>query len=254
MKRSIVVLLSILSLLIMTGCGPSLREYVAKSNTYSSKISSKASVQVNIESRPVVESRKGKAALVGAAVNIATSVGAAAVGNEQKKRINRIVTTNEIMTLVAAGFDDGFADMTHLTIVEPTANPDLRVMMTVREYGLWAKSLLSPMNFYVEAEIKVVDTASMETVYTNGATIMREASSVFTQMAGTVSDGARFLSHFTGSTTAVIVGSSANLVSGAANLTAFFKLSDQEVKAIFDYLAYDAGSVIAGDLTSAIYD
>ena len=78
----------------------------------------------------------------------------------------------------------------------------------------------------------------MKTIYTNGATISRDASNIISQMANS------------------IAGSGLNalgLAKGAANLAALFEMSDEEIVAIFDYLSYDSGSTIANQLVNEIY-
>ncbi|MBQ8035615.1 MAG: hypothetical protein IJ268_01355, partial [Proteobacteria bacterium] len=49
------------------------------------------------------------------------------------------------------------------------------------------------------------------------------------------------------------VNDTGRLVSGAANLTAFFELTDEEIRAVFEYMAYDTGVLISEKLTRAIY-
>ncbi len=242
-------------MMVMAGCGPSLKEYVAKSSNYYSQISSATRVSVVIESNDVVsDKRKGVLGAIGAAVNLASSVSAMAVSHEQQERLVRLINTNGIIGLVAKGFDDGFVGTTHLVAVNADQNPDLRISLKVRRFGLWSESMLSPINFYMEAEIRVVDSATMETIYSNGATIMREASTVFSNaaaIAGAIATDAAYIGG--GMTAGTITDNTSRLVGGAANLTAFFKLTDEDVVTIFNYMAYDAGLSLADNLTYAIY-
>ena len=110
MKRHIITVLALVfMMMVMAGCGPSLKEYVVKSSNYYSQISSATRVSVVIESNDVVsDKKKGVLGAIGAAVNLASSVSAMAVSHEQQERLVRLINTNGIIGLVAKGFDDGF--------------------------------------------------------------------------------------------------------------------------------------------------
>lgn len=255
MKNTITIALFAMFLLL-TGCGPSLGEYVAQSQNYSSATSTRSKVSVQIESRRVAPEGRGVLGGIGAAVNMASSVSAMAVSRDQQDRLQRVVSSNEINAQVASGFNDGFADTTHLVVVDKSANPDLRIMLNVSDYGLWAESILAPMNFYIECEIQIVHVPTMKRIYSNSVFIRREAADLFTQIAGGLDSNLSnsWALRMAGFKTAHAVASTASLVHGAANLTAFFKMSDEEIKAIFDYMAYDAGLSVARELTNDIYD
>ncbi len=251
MKKNLVPFVCLLCLFVMAGCGPSLKDYVAQSQNYYSNVSSRTTVSVNIEPNRVVPEGRGVFGSIGAAVNTASAVGAIAVSHEQNERLQKLVYSDEITPLVASGFNEGFANATHLVIVDNSVNPDLRILITVEHYGLWAESILDPMKFYLECEIQIIHTPSMEKIYSNSVYVGREASNLFSEIAGDVSVTAS--GHVHGYTARHAVGDAATLVSGAANLTAFFELTDEQIQGIFEYMAYDAGYAIAKRLTDDIY-
>ena len=147
---------------------------------------------------------------------------------------------------VALGFDNGFTDATHLQVVPDSTNPDIRIMLNIRSYGIWAESLMSPMNFFVEADLKLVYTPEMKTVYSTGVSIMREVSSVLSSVAeANVEVSVEVTGNARPNYNAVAAAhDAARLGAGVANLTAFFKMSDEEVTSAFYYMAVDAGSFI----------
>ena len=258
MNRLIFVLLCALMSAALAGCGPYLRDYVAAANTYQSRVASTTSVSVDIEPNDVVRPTSNRTAnILGGVLNVAASVGAAALSMDQTQRLQGLVDPKEVGTLLSGGFDEGFADATHLEIVD--GNADLRIFLTVNKYGLWAESLLSAMHFYVEAEIRIVDTASMKEIYASGVSVMREATDVCSEITAMLTSGVQAEVH--GSVPYMrrtrvgldTVDNVANLVSGAASLTAFLQLSDAAIQLIFRYLAFDAGVVIADKLVRAIY-
>lgn len=237
MRKAILSCIGLLCILIMTGCGPTLKDYVRQSNNYSNQVKTTTNASVNIESKGLVRG-VGKLSTVGAIVNTASSVASSALSSDQEARLNRLIQPQKVGASMADGFNHNFEGTTHLKVVENEANPDLRIMLTVSSYGLWAESLVSTMKFFVEAEIRVVYAPEMKTIYTNGATLSRDASNIISQMANS------------------IAGSGLNamgLAKGAANLAALFQMSDQEIVAIFDYLSYDSGLVIANQLVDEIY-
>ena len=111
------------------------------------------------------------------------------------------------------------------------------------------------MNFYVEADIRVIYTPEMETIYSNGATLMHSASDIISEMANAASMEIYMSGHLSRREYATFnaINNVGHLAKGAANLAAFFKLTDQEIVAIFDYLAFDAGGTIGSQLVDAIY-
>ena len=255
MKTFIGLAFSLSIVATTTACGPSLGEYVGKSATYKSTISTTAAVAVNIEPNDVMASRRGTLGTIGSIVNTASSIGAVAVSADQEKRLHKIIDSTVMAQNVALGFDNGFTDATHLQVVPDSTNPDIRIMLNIRSYGIWAESLMSPMNFFVEADLKLVYTPEMKTVYSTGVSIMREVSSVLSSVAeANVEVSVEVTGNVRPNYNAVAAAhDAARLGAGVANLTAFFKMSDEEVTSAFYYMAVDAGSFIANKLVSAIY-
>lgn len=259
-KQLIWMLVSLFLAVAMSGCGPSLREYIGMSSSYSSKVTAKNVVTVDIGSTDTAASHSsGVFGMVGTAVNIAADVSAMAISGDQEARLRRIVDPAVIGALVSDGFDDAFADETHLEIAPNGSNPDLRVRLTVKRYGLWADSLLSPMNFFMEAQISIIYTPEMKEIYTNGVSLMREVSTVFSEIANALDATVTGTAYATVPRTRrtrdklAAIDDAGRLVSGAANLTAFFGLTDEEISTIFQYMAYDTGVVISDRLMRAIY-
>ena len=255
MNKNKVLCLLIFVLMLLTGCGPSLKEYVAQSSSYSSSTAAKTKVSVIIEPNDVVPEGRGVMGSIGSAVNIASSVSAMAVSHEQEIRLQNLIHAENITAQVASGFDNSFANTTHLQIVDNSANPDLRVMMNVTGYGLWAQSILDPINFYIECEVQIIHTASMERIYSNTVYVRREASNLFSEISNSLGSSVTSSRavRYSGLKTTYAVDSVASLVSGAANLSAFFELTDEQIMGIFDYMAYDAGYSVASQLIDAIY-
>lgn len=256
MKKYIGVVLSLAAVAALSSCGPSLGEYVALSSTYKSTIASTARVRVDIEPADVVSSGGNDTfALIGSLVNTASAISSVAISADQQDRLARIVDTETMVQNVAAGFDSGFVGATHMQSVPDATAPDIRIMLQIRSYGLWAESLASSMKFFVEADVKVIYTPEMKTVYSTGVSLMREASAVIDAVsraaAGHVVVTVDAMTY--GRQPARIAGDVANLAVGAANLTAFFKLTDDDVSTAFYYMAIDAGQYIAAKLVSAIY-
>ncbi|MBQ9242362.1 MAG: hypothetical protein IJ165_03915 [Proteobacteria bacterium] len=261
MKKQLFWLVIGLFLMVaVAGCGPSLKEYVGMSSNYYSKVTAKSAVAVDIGSTDTAASHSGGVfGMIGTAVNIAADVSAMAISSEQEARLHQLVDPAVVGGLVSDGFNDAFADETHLEVAPDSATPDLRIRLTVRRYGLWADSLLSPMNFFVEAQISVIYTPEMKEIYSSGVSLMREVSNAFSDVANAVDAGV------TGGVNASVpnvrrtrnalaaVNDTGRLVSGAANLTAFFELTDEEIRAVFEYMAYDTGVLISEKLTRAIY-
>lgn len=241
------------------GCGPSLKEYVAKSANYQSQTRAATAVSVDIESRPVMRGGRGTFGAIASTVNLASSIGSAVLSSEQQKRLQQIVHASDMSANIAYGFDSNFAQTTHLTAVADGEQPDLRIMLKVSDYGLHSESLTAPMHFYVEAEIQVVYAPELKTIYTNGVSISREVSNVLSEMAKAAENPARILAvagpgfSRASQNKAAAIGAVGNLVSGAANLAALFELTDEDIANIFAYMAVDAGGVIAGDLVGRIY-
>lgn len=259
MKKTIVLFLSVLAMVWATGCGPSLKEYVGQSQHYATKTVAKGNATVNIEGGNTMAAGRGIFGQIGAAVNVATSIGATVVNNEQRPRLQRIIKAETIGSLVNSGFEDGFSGSTHLTVVPEGQNPDLRIMLTVQDYGIWSEDLLSPVKFFVETDIRIVHTPSMETIYSSGVSISQEVSNIFSEIANnanvsvSVNVSGSVPRTTTARTTMRAIGDVGRIVGGAANLTAFFELSDEEIATMFDYMAYEAGQLVAEKLNYHIY-
>lgn len=251
MRKTLILFTALFCMAVMSGCGPSFREYVAMSSTYSDAINNRTSVSVTIEPGNVVHEGPGIFGTIGAVVNTATAIGGAVVEQEQNTRLQQLIYSQDVTNLVANGFNDGFVQATHLQYVDASSNPDLRINITVRKYGLWAESLLSAMNFYVDCDVEVIYTPEMRRIYTNNVIVQREVASVFSEMSKNVHVdiyGGRDARIASGA-----INETARLVNGAANLTAFFELTDQQIQEIFSYMSYDAGLYVAEQLRYAIY-
>ncbi len=251
MKKTSIFLFLLLSMLLMTACGPSLKEYVAMSSNYYSSVNAHNAVSVEIETKGSSHSFSSNVgSSVGAALNLAANVGAVTVSQQQTKRLQSLVKLSDMASLVAQGFDDGFIDTTHMTSVDKNANPDIRIMITLKNHGLWAESMLSKMHFYVEVDLSVIYMPEMKTIYSNGMTMMRDVSTIFTDIAD-VADRVHVRAP---GATPIIVGGATHLLSGAANITAFFQLSDKDIMTALQVMAYDAGNQLANELVHDIYD
>lgn len=259
MKKAVLLFIGALCMVLATGCGPSLKEYVGASQHYATKTVANGNVTVNIEGGNTMSAGRGVFGAIGAAVNVATSVGATVINNEQRPRLQKIINPATIGSLVNSGFENGFSGSTHLTVVPEGQNPDLRILLTVEDYGIWSEDLLSPVKFFVEADIRIVHTQSMETIYRNGVSITQEVSNLFSEIAN--SSNVSVSVNVSGSvprtraahTTMRAIGDVGRVVGGAANLTAFFELTDEEISVMFDYMAYEAGLLIADRLNASIY-
>lgn len=252
MKNTLILLSAVFCMAIMSGCGPSFKEYVAMSSTYTDAINNHTSVSVTIEPGNVVHEGPGIFGTIGAVVNTASAIGGAVVEQQQEARLQQLIYSEDVSNLVANGFNDGFVQATHLQFVDPSANPDLRINITVRKYGLWAQSLMSAMNFYVDCDVEVIYTPELRRIYRNNVIVQREVASVFSEISRNVSvevsGGGRDARIAVGA-----INDAARLVNGAANLTAFFELTDEQIQQIFAYMAYDSGLYVAEQLRYAIY-
>lgn len=257
MKKTVILFLALLSMILATGCGPSLKEYVSMSQNYSTKTIASSSATVNIEGGNTMRSGRGVFGAIGAAVNVATAVGATVINNEQRPRLQKIIDPATIGGLVNSGFTDGFTGSTHLQVVADNQNPDLRIILTVEDYGIWSEDLLSPVKFFVETDIRIVHTQTLETIYSSGVSITQEVSNLFADIANntsvTVNVSGTVPRSRAGLTTVRAIGDAGRIIGGAANLTAFFELSDQEIAVMFDHMAYEAGLLIADRLNISIY-
>lgn len=248
--KKILVAVSVLSMSFVLGCGPSLKEYVGQSQTYFSRISTTASPTVTIEGNNIVPQGRSTLGRIGGLINTASAVTSVVLSSEQNDRIQKIVDPTVLATNVAYGFDSNFAGATHLQSRENATEGDIQIMMTIESYGLWSQSLTSPMNFFLEADIRIVYMPEMKTIYRNGVSLMREAANAFSKGAEALASNTTIYRHTRLGTVTNVTA----LVSGAANLTAFFELTDEDIAGIFDYMAVDAGSYIANELVEVIYD
>ncbi len=252
MKKYLVLLLGLLALALTTGCGPSLKEYVAQSNNYTSSITNTTTASVNIEAKKVVHEGGGIFGAIGSAVNTASAVGSIAMNHEQGERLQKIIESEKIATLVSQGFNDGFTGQTHLQMMSADAGtPDLRIKLKVNRYGLWAENIADSIKFYVSANIEIIFTPEMKSIYDRDVVIQREAANVLSEMARAVE--VEVEGGVPNRRTMNAIEDAGNLINGAANLTAFFELTDEQIVDIFDYMAYDAGLTIADRLNKDIY-
>ena len=223
-KLGLFGILLLLAVALM-GCGPSLQEYFAKANNYYSNVSTTARVSVSIAPPRVSGGNSvtttGKAI---AGVNFASAIAASAVSSEQQKRLQTLIQSDKVAVQIKDSFNESFTAQTQLPVVE-TSNPDVRILLTVRDYGLNAKTSGSEMYFFLDTQVKVIDVASTTTLYD-------EVLNVWYPVSQFASGGN--------------VGTVYNLVS-------FFLLGDNEIQAVFDQLAQTAGIEIANALIKEIY-
>lgn len=246
---------------LMTGCGPTLKEYVAKSNNYVSQLSTVSSPNVTIGDKKSGSDSGGVWGAIVSTVNTATSVAGYAVAREQEARLRNIVNPSSIADIMACGFNDNFIDKTHLVYVNADARPDLRVFLSVEDFGLYAESMLSAMNFYLYADIKIVYTPELETIYHRKLVVEREASSVVSEMMNLSNDALQrlaadhaFMLHIIGFREKMrLVGDVVSIAAGIASMQAFFDMTDEDVAVIFEYMAYDAGQTTSMRLVDDIY-
>lgn len=248
MKRLGLLAVGLLSMLIMSGCGPTLKEYVAMSSTYYSNVTSRSQASVNIEGNARSAGLFGR--IGGAAVSVVSGIAASTVSSQQTARLQSISDSREIAQLVTSGFDEGFGNATNMAYAESRMQPDMRINIMIQNYGLWADSLLSPLHFYVEAQIEMIYMPEMKSVYSNGMTLSREVSNVITELAHTTNSALGFSNY---SAKGIITNNVTRMVAGAASLKEFFDMSDEEIVAILQLMAYDTGSALAGQLTRNIY-
>ena len=259
-KNAIITIITLLltSALAM-GCGPSLKEYVGQSNNYWSQTSTTAYATVKIDNDTGLKSNTGVFGAIATTVNVANSVAGMAIEKEQGDRLHKLINPVDIATMVTAGFDENFVGKTHLQVVEQDQSPDLRVFLDVIDYGLYAKSAMDAMNFYVSGKIKIVYAPELKSIYDRYATVSRTVSDVvadivnMTQMT-VEADAPAFMVQVYGLKTKLdALSDVVSIASGVANMSAFFELTDDDIVTIFQYMAYDAGHVIANDLVKAIY-
>ena len=261
MKKRTIILLFLITALLTMGCGPSLKDYVAQSQNYWSKTSTSAYASVTIDEDTGLKSDSGVFGAIATTVNIANSVAGMAIEKEQGNRLRQIVNPLDVATMVTTGFDENFVGNTHLQVVAQNQSPDLRIFLDVIDYGLYAKSAMDAMNFYVSAKIKVVYAPELKTIYDNHVTVSRTVSDVVSDIVNmtkrnieTATDIPPFMVRVYGLKTKLdALSDVVSIASGVANMSAFFQLTDNDIVTIFQYMAYDAGHVIASDLIKAIY-
>ena len=263
MKKNaiITIMFLLITSVLALGCGPSLKEYVGQSQNYWSQTATTAYATVKIDNDTGLKSNSGVFGAIATTVNVANSVAGMAIEKEQGDRLHRLINPVDIATMVTAGFDENFVGKTHLQVVEQNQSPDLRVFLDVLDYGLYAKSAMDAMNFYVMGQIKLVYTPELKTIYERHATVSRTVSDVvadiinMTRMDMEVSGAVPpFMVQVYGLKTKLdALGDVVSIASGVANMSAFFQLTDADIVTIFQYMAYDAGHVIAEDLVNAIY-
>ena len=257
MKKIICGFIALFCILILSGCGPSLKDYVRQSKSYNNRVAATTSATVNIESRNVVRTHGMGRTLgtMGTMVNTASKVAAAAISSEQRQRLNNIIVPENIGLATNDGFNTSFEGTTHIKAIDSDSNPDLRIMLTIKDYGLWAASLVDPIQFFVEAEIQVVYTPEMKTIYTNGVTLSSQVSNIVSDMANAATMDIYVSGHLSRTQYATFgaINNAGRLARGAANLSAFFELTDEEIAVLFDYLSYEMGTTLGTHLVHAIY-
>ena len=261
MKKLTIALLMSAVLASASGCGPTVKNYFASSNNYWSKTSTTAYATVTIENDTGMKSDKGAMGAIAKSVKIASSIAGSVIEQDQGNRMHRIINPNDIAEMVTVGFDENFSGNTHIQHVAQNQSPDLRIFLDVVDYGLYARSAIDAMQFYVAADVKVVYAPELVTIYTRQATVSRTASDVASDIVNmskakyeAATDYPDFLIRLAGLRDKLnAMGDVVNIASGVANMAAFFKLTDKDIVTIFQYMAYDAGHVIANELVEAIY-
>ncbi|MCL2325025.1 MAG: hypothetical protein FWC40_00770 [Proteobacteria bacterium] len=231
MKRIGLLLIGLCIGLMSMGCGPSLKEHFAQAQSYSSSVAATSKVDVWIDAEHLPGGRsRGTLGAVISTVNTVSTVASYAVGADQKARLQALIDPAILAAHVDASFDETFVARMQIPVVDSGEPTDIRIMMRIVRFGLYAESLAAPMIFYIATEVNVVHVASMTTIYEDLIVIERSAS-----------DFPR-------------LNSIAGGIAGAAfNMTKFFGLTDEQVAEIFDMMASDAGTVLAMRLAKAIY-
>lgn len=232
MPRTLFIVFSLLLACLLSGCGPSLKEYFAGTQSYYSRVTAIDHAEVSIEPATIPEASKSTTyGKVASTVNTASTVATYAITTDQKERLKNIVEPERLAHRIESSFNASFSSQTQLEAVsQSTTNPDFRILLSVSEYGLRAETIGSAMFFYLKSQIKVVHVASMTTIYDNHIEIERSASD-YPQISSIIND----------------------LIGAAFNLGYFFTLSDEDVATIFEILCDDAGKLMAQKLVDDIY-
>ena len=247
---------------LLCGCGPTLKEYIGMSNNYVSQLSTVSSPNVTIGDKDSASSNGSfVGGIIASTVNTVSNVAGYAVAREQEERLRGIVNPSAIADIMVSGFNDGFANKTHLVYVQPDARPDLRVFLSVEDFGLYAESMLSTMNFYLISDIKLIYTPKLETIYHKKLSVQREASSVISDIMNLSVDAIQqmaathpFMFHIYGFRQKMVdVSNVVDIVAGIVSMKAFFDLTDEDLAVIFEYMAYDAGQSTSIRLVDDIY-
>ncbi len=217
------LMLLCLSALLM-GCGGSLRGYFVNAHNYYSNVSALPHVSVEIETAEVpggnIFTKTGR---IIHGVNMATSIASSVVGSEQQKRLQSLVNSKDIASGIQKTFNSTFTAQTQLPVT--TGDADVRILLTVRAYGVHADDSGDEMSFYLNTQVRVIEVATLKTIYDDVISIYYPVSQF--GVGGPV-------------------GSVYNLVS-------FCLLSDQEIRAVFDSMASTSGIEIANELIREIY-
>lgn len=232
MRKISFMMIMLLLACIVSGCGPSLKEYFANTQNYYSRVTAIDHVNVWIEPAKLPSASKSTTyGKIASTVNTASTVASYAIRTDQKERLQTLVVPQELAHHIESSFNAAFSAQTQLQVVsESYQNPDFRILLSIEEYGLRAESIGSAMTFYLRSQISVVHVASMTTIYTRELEIERAASD-YPQLNSMISD----------------------IVGAAFNLTYFFMLSDEDVITIFHIMGEDAGTMMAQRLVDDIY-
>ena len=266
MKKISIIISILVTAFVIMGCGSTIqmtmKDYVAKSQNYWSKTSTNAYASVTIDDDTGLKSNTGVYGAIATTVNIANSVAASAIEHDQGDRLHRIINPLDVADMVTVGFDENFVGNTHLRLTSDNQTPDLRIFLDVVDYGLYARSAMDAMQFYVAANIRVVYAPELTTIYNHSITASRTASDLaadIVNMAHMTVDSITNIPELVVKLAGLreklnALSDVVSIASGIASMSAFFQLTDDDIVTMFQYMSYDAGHAIASDLVRAIYD
>ncbi|MFA5623821.1 MAG: hypothetical protein WC966_02030 [Bradymonadales bacterium] len=222
LKRFQIVFFAIAVALLFSACGPSFSDYMrdARSTQVNSTII--RDPEVIIESRNSAGRSRGKLGMVIEGINVASDVAATAVSMEQQKRLQEILSPDDLVMQIHQALTQQLTRTINIDIVDTTQASDVRINTIVKSYGINASSITSPFYFYVYADVDVIYLPENKRIYRRPVVLQRSLSDL--DMYGSIASAA---------------------ISGAMNLSAFFSLSDPQIVEIFNYLAVELGNTIA---------
>lgn len=220
-RRFLLAALVMFAALILSACGPSFSEYMRNVRTSQVNSNIKRSPEVVIGSTDV-GGGFGTFGLVTSGISLAGDIAASAVSMEQQKRLQTIISPEMLVDQIHNAFSSQFSGSTGIPVVSYSEHSDIRIVITVPSFGIYASSITSPYNFFMNADVSVVYLPENKRIYDRQVFLERSLGDL--DMYGSIASVA---------------------ISGALNLSAFFTLSDPQIVEIFNYLAVELGNTIA---------